>query len=200
MRLHNSGNKKYLVKNVSQLNFGSKKAWVQTHSVLICLYISWPVLSWFNLSLPDVSKKWLQGWYRAEHYVQTPKFWSWRFSWTSVRAKFAPNYVTSVDFCWDCMTIIYFRHIFGVLPKEKLFSIYFRGRYTTASRREPSPQLFNNTVFVNLNDKLGETGVLVNCPGGGGHRRGRCLPQRQLKTVESSVLLNFLFTHFKGCR
>ena len=123
---------------------------------------------------------------------QTPEFRSRRFSWTSVRAKFAPYYATSVDssyFRGYCMTIIYFRQIFVVLPKEKLFSIYFRGRYTTVSRREPSPQPFNNTVFVDLNDKLGETGVLVNCPGGGGRRRGRCLPQRQLKTVKTCLLL-----------
>ena len=26
-------------------------------------------------------------------------------------------------------------------------------------------EFFNNTFFVDLNDKLGETGVLVNCPG-----------------------------------
>ena len=86
----------------------------------------------------------------------------------------------------------YFRQIFVVLPKEKLFSIYFRGRYTTVSRREPSPQPFNNTVFVDLNDKIGEAGVLVNCPGGGGRRRGRCLSQRQLETIETFALFNFI--------
>ena len=100
-------------------------------------------------------------------------------------------------FRWYCMTIFYFRQIFVVLPKEKLFSIYFRGRYTTTFRREPSPQPFNNTVFVDLNDKLGETGVLVNCPGGGGRRRGRCLPQRQLKTVKTCILFYFIYS-FQG--
>ena len=128
---------------------------------------------------------------------QTPEFRSRRFSWTSMRAKFAPYYATSVDsfyFCRYCMTIIYFRRIFVVLPKEKSFSIYFRGRYTTVSRREPSPQPFNNTVFVDLNDKLGETGVLVNCPGGGGRRRGRCLPQRQLEIVKTFILFYFIYS------
>ena len=53
---------------------------------------------------------------------------------------------------------------------------------------------FNNDVFTDLNDKLGETGILVNCPEGGGRRKGPYLPQRQLKTVKIFVLFNFIYS------
>ena len=92
------------------------------------------------------------------------------------------------------MTIIYFRQIFVVMQREKLLSIYFRDRYTTTIRREASPQPLNNDVFAQLNDNFGETGALVNCPGGGDRRRGRCLPQRQLKTVDTFVLFTFIYS------
>ena len=92
------------------------------------------------------------------------------------------------------MTIIYFRQIFVVMQREKLLSIYFRDRYTTTIRREASPQPLNNDVFAQLNDNFGETGALVNCPGRGDHRRGRCLHQRQLKTVDTFVLFTFIYS------
>ena len=92
------------------------------------------------------------------------------------------------------MTIVYFRQIFVVMQREKLISIYFRDRYTTTSRRVASPQPPNNDAFAHLNAIFGQTGALVNCPEGGNRRKGRCLPQRQIKTVDIFVFFTFIYS------
>ena len=124
--------------------------------------------------------------------------WWWWWLWTDSRISISK---VSVNFRQGEIRpkICHYRGIllFSLILYEKLFLIYFRGRYTTTSRREPSPQPFNNTVFVDLIDKHGETGVLVNCPGWGGGSRGRCLPQRQLKTVKTCLLFYFIYL-FQG--
>ena len=97
-------------------------------------------------------------------------------------------------FRWYSRTIIYFRQIFVVLSQDKSFSITFEKDTPQPAGGKLLLNPLTTVFFSGLNDKLGETGILLNCPEGGGRRKGPCLLQRQLKTVKIFVLFNFIYS------
>ena len=141
-------------------------------------------------------------WWQYMSWDGTPEFWSRRFSWTSVRAKFAPNYVTSVDsfifadtvwplfifvrYSWYCQKKYYFRYTFEADTPQPAGGSLLLNPLTT---------LFLLTWMTNLGRQAYWWTALEEEVAGevAASPRGSSKPSRP-------AYFSNLFTHFKGFR